>query len=161
MGNHHLIARVMVDRHLSAVDAMPETRQGTKAGYVDMRPLDPTAFRPTVDLPDVDYWLEDVDLGYDLLNVAPEDAERLINEAGRSTLTLEEGVAILRANPGILRSGNCFQMLGSSAGDRRVPSLWVTKEGRPRLGWCWRGTPHTWLGAASCASRTARPKAPK
>lgn len=119
-----------------------------------MRPLDPSAFRPTIELPDADYWLEDVDLGYELLNVAPEQAERVIHAAGRSTLTLEEGVAVLLAHPGILRSANCYQMLASSAGDRRVSSLWVTREGRPRLGWCWRGTPHTWLGAASCAART-------
>lgn len=133
--------------------AMADTRQGEKHGYVDMRPFEPAAFRPTIEVPSVDYRLEDVDLGGDLLNVSPEDAERAILADGRTALTLEEGVAVLLANPGILRSGNCFQMLASSAGDRRVPSLWVTREGRPRLGWCWRGTPHTWLGAGSCAAR--------
>lgn len=148
------IGSVRVARSLDASTAMPTTRQGARPGYVDMRPLAPSDFRPTIDLPLTDYLLEDVDLGGDLLNVAPQDAERSILAAGRSTLTLEEGVAILLAHPGILRSANCYQMLASSAGDRRVPSLWVTREGRPRLGWCWRGTPHTWLGAASCAART-------
>ena len=145
---------VRVSVTLDASAAMPDTRQGSTPGYVDMRPLEPASFRPTIELPASDYLLVDIDLGGDLLNVSPQDAERVIHAAGRSTLTLEEGVAILLAHPGILRSANCFQMLASSAGDRRVPSLWVTREGRPRLGWCWRGTPHTWLGAASCAART-------
>lgn len=149
------IPQVAVRRDVDAVEAMAATRQGVHAGYVDMRPLQPVDFRPTVALPAGDYTLRDVDLGRDLLNVAPEDAEVAILSSGRLPLTLEEGVAVLLAHPGILREANCFQMLASSAGDRRVASLWVTREGRPRLGWCWRGTPHSWLGAASCASRTA------
>lgn len=148
------LLRVLVRRDLSVPEAMADSRQGAKAGYVDMRPVEPSAFRPVVELPDGDYWLEDVDLGAHLLNVAPQDARARILAAGRLPLTLEEGVAILHAHPGILRLANCFQMLASSAGDRRVASLWVTREGRPRLGWCWEGTPHTWLGAASCAART-------
>lgn len=148
------IGPVRVSVSLDATAAMPDTRQGGKSGYVDMRPLGPASFLPTIELPASDYLLEGIDLGGDLLNVCPQDAETIIHAAGRSTLTLEEGVAVLLAHPGILRSANCFQMLASSAGDRRVPSLWVTREGRPRLGWCWRGTPHTWLGAASCADRT-------
>ncbi len=146
-------ATVFVPRSLDALSAMPLTRQANKSGYVDMRPLDPASFRPTIEVPASEYELVDVDLGMELLNVRPDDAERVIVTEGRSPLTLEEGVAVLLAHPGILRSANCYQMLASSAGDRRVASLWVTKEGRPRLGWCWRGTPHTWLGAASCASR--------
>jgi len=154
MGDPYRIHRVRISRGIDVKAAMTQARQGAHAGYVDMRPLEPDSFAPTIPLPEGDYWLEDIDLGHDLLNVAPQEAERLILAAGRLPLTLEEGVAVLRANPGILREANCFQMLASSAGDRRVPSLWVTKEGRPRLGWCWRGTPHTWLGAASCATRT-------
>ncbi len=154
MGDPEPVARVLIHRDLDAAAAMPRTRQGEKSGYADMRPLQPQHFHPTIPLPDGDYWLEDVDLGHDLLNIAPQDAETVIAERGRSPLTLEEGVAILLTHPGILRTANCYQMLASSAGDRRVSSLWVTREGRPRLGWCWRGTPHTWLGAASCASRT-------
>ena len=37
---------------------------------------------------------------------------------------------------------------------RRVPTFWVSK-GAPRLGWCWAGNPHSWLGAASAAGRLA------
>ena len=154
MGNPHRIDRVRVRRGIDVTTAMTQARQGAHAGYVDMRPLKPDAFAPTIPLPKGDYLLEDIDLGRDLLNVSPKDAERVIESAGRSPLTLEEGVEVLLAHPGLLRTANCYQMLASSAGDRRVASLWATKEGRPRLGWCWRGTPHTWLGAASCATRT-------
>ena len=45
-------------------------------------------------------------------------------------------------------------LAGSRCGDRRVPALWIS-EGAPKLGWCWAGNPHTWLGTASAGSRTA------
>jgi hypothetical protein len=144
---------IRVDPLLDAEAAMPHTRQGQHPGYVDMRPVLPSSFRPVADVPSEPYDLEGVDLGADLLDVAPRDALSTILEAGRSPLTLEEGVAVLLAHPGILRERNCYQMLGSRAGDKRIASLWVTRDGRPRLGWCWEGTPHTWLGAASCAAR--------
>lgn len=150
------VLSVRVDPRLDAEAAMPLTRQGVHAGYVDVRPGGPSAFRPVVDVPAAPYDLEDVDLGADLLDVAPREALVRISDAGRSPLTLEEGVAVLLAHPGILRERNCYQMLGSRAGDKRIPSLWVTRDGRPRLGWCWEGAPHTWLGAASCAGRSPR-----
>ena len=147
------LERVHIPLGLDVECVMAEVRQGRHPGYVDMRPLRPSDFTATVPRPDVDYDLVDVDLGHDLLDVAPAQARLAIEAAGRSPLTLDEGVAIVLAHPGILRAANCFQMLGSSAGDRRVPSLWVTSQGRVRLGWCWEGMPHTWLGAASCARR--------
>jgi hypothetical protein len=33
-----------------------------------------------------------------------------------------------------------------------VTAIWISK-GAPKLGWCWAGNPHTWLGSASCAKR--------
>jgi NhaA family Na+:H+ antiporter len=45
-----------------------------------------------------------------------------------------------------------LSLLGSRAGDRRVPALWL-RRGHPKLGWCWAGNPHTWLGSASCGGR--------
>ena len=60
--------------------------------------------------------------------------------AGRSPLTIAEGVAVLVSDPGVLRSRNCFSLLGSRAGDKRVPALWVSAR-RPRLGWCYQGAP--------------------
>jgi Family of unknown function (DUF5701) len=98
------------------------------------------------------YLVTDVDTGRATLNVTLDDAlERIVAE-GRSPLTIEEGLAVLAQDPGILRTQNAFSLLGSRCGDRRVPALWVSA-GRPRLGWCWAGNPHTWLGSASCARR--------
>jgi hypothetical protein len=37
--------------------------------------------------------------------------------------------------------------------DKRIASLWITRAGVPRLGWCFEGVPHSWLGAASCRVR--------
>ena len=77
-----------------------------------------------------------------------------LTATGRSPLTVAEGLAVLVSDPGVLRSRDCFSLLGSRAGDKRVPALWVSGR-RPRLGWCWAGAPHTWLGSASCGGRVA------
>ncbi|WFF07707.1 DUF5701 family protein [Micromonospora sp. WMMD1076] len=29
-----------------------------------------------------------------------------------------------------------------------MPALWIS-QGAPKLGWCWFGNPHTWLGSAT------------
>ncbi len=142
---------------VDAERAMPLTCQGTKTGYVDMRPVSPDSFQPITgtDPPNSPYLLIDVDTGRETLGLSPRSAAAHIAEAGRSPLTLAEGVTLLALHPGILRERNCFQMLGSRRSDKRIASLWVTKEGKPRLGWCYEGVPHSWLGSASCAARIA------
>ena len=40
---------------------------------------------------------------------------------------------------------------GSRRGDRRVPAMWISARA-PKLGWCWDGNPHDWLGVASAGS---------
>ena len=64
---------------------------------------------------------------------------------------------MITAFPGILRVANCFQMAGSRRDDKRIPSLWVNRAGAPRLGWCFEGVPHSWLGTASCSGRIGTP----
>lgn len=126
-----------------------------KPGFTDMDAGDLERFVPTgdVELPAGDaYLLVDADTGPDTLDVTPDDALPRILARGRSPLTVAEGLALVTHHPDVLRAGNCFSMLGSRCGDRRVTALWVSK-GRPRLGWCWAGNPHTWLGSASCARR--------
>jgi len=86
------------------------------------------------------------------LNVTPDDALESIISKGRSPLTIDEGLALVTQYPEVLESRNAFSILGSRCGDRRVPALWLSK-GRPRLGWCWAGNPHSWLGSASCGGR--------
>jgi hypothetical protein len=123
-------------------------------GFTTMADDDLARFRPLPELgvPASPYLLLDVDPGADTLDLPPVEALPRIAGAGRSPLTLAEGLAVLVSDPGVLRSRNCFSLLGSRAGDKRVPALWVSAR-RPRLGWCYQGAPHTWLGSASCAGR--------
>ena len=100
------------------------------------------------------YVAVDVDLGAGSRNVRPEDALRDILAAGRSPLTIDEGVALLLQQPTAIETNWGFSMAGSRRADQRVPAFWVS-EGRPKLGWCWDRNPHTWLGTASCAGRIA------
>jgi len=100
------------------------------------------------------YTLVEVDLGADRRNVRPEDALRDILAAGRSPLTLDEGIALMLQQPDVIAPNWGFSLAGSRCGDQRVPALWVS-DGRPKLGWCWDRNPHTWLGTASCAERVA------
>ena len=98
------------------------------------------------------YLAVDVDLGAGSRNVRPEDALRDILAAGRSPLTLDEGIALMLQQPEAIARNWGFSMAGSRRGDQRVPAFWVSA-GRPKLGWCWDRNPHTWLGTASCARR--------
>jgi hypothetical protein len=128
-----------------------------KRGTVDMNPLHPDDFStiPTVDVPTSPvYLIADVDTGAATLNVRPRDALSTIVEAGRTPLTIDEGVAVLVQFPDVLRSHNAYQLLASRRDDKRVPSIWTSYR-RPRLGWCWDGNPHTWLGSASASARLA------
>jgi hypothetical protein len=137
--------------------SMPLVEQEGRRGFVDMNPTQPSAFTPVddVDVPEgAAYLAVDIDTGKGTLNVTPDDALPLITAKGRSPLTIEEGIAVLTHHPGVLRSMNAFSLLGSRRGDKRVPALW-TSRGSPRLGWCWAGNPHTWLGSASCGFRLA------
>ena len=109
-----------------------------------------------VTLPDADaYVATDVDLGKGESKMSgPRTRWRDILAAGRSPLTLEEGIALVLQQPEVIeRKGWGFSMAGSRRGDQRVPAFWIS-EGAPeaRL-WCWDRNPHTWLGAASCAAR--------
>lgn len=135
--------------------AMERVERGAGAGVVSMSPKEPADFLPTpvVSLPTGDAYLAiGVETGTDYLNVTPANALQCILGSGRSPLTLEEGVAVITQFPQSLRKNACFSLPGSRAGDKRVPALWLSN-GRPKLGWCWEGNPHTWLGSASCAGR--------
>ena len=106
-----------------------------------------------VELPDGPaYLLVDVDTGHETRNVRPDDALVSIRAAGRSPLTIEEGIAVVTHHPETIARNVGWSLLASRCGDRRVAALWISK-GAPKLGWCWAGNPHTWLGSASCAAR--------
>jgi len=132
-----------------------EDAMARAGGFVGMDPTTPADYAPVagLDIPGAaSYVLHDVDLGAEFFDVTPDDALAEILARGRSPLTIDEGVAVLVEFPDVLSAENAFSLLGSRRGDRRVPALWVSG-GRPRLGWCWAGAPHSWLGSASCAER--------
>jgi hypothetical protein len=135
--------------------ALPLVVLDGRPGFTDVEADDLARFAPIegLELPaGLAYLVADLDTGRSTLDVTPDDALEAIAGEGRSPLTIEEGVALATHHPTVLRTMNCFSMLGSRCGDRRVTALWISK-GRPRLGWCWAGNPHTWLGSASCGAR--------
>jgi hypothetical protein len=145
---------VVVVPHLPVVQVLGSVHTVGGSGFTTMAEDDLARFRPLPELqvPTGPYLLLDVDPGVDTLNLPPAEVLPRMTAAGRSPLTIAEGLAVLVSDPGVLRGRNCFSLLGSRAGDKRVPALWVSTR-RPRLGWCYQGAPHTWLGSASCAGR--------
>ncbi|MGH8892886.1 MAG: DUF5701 family protein [Actinomycetes bacterium] len=149
---------VVVTKHVVPADrAMPLTALNGKPGFVSADTSDIHSFEAidTVTLPAKHaYVVLDVDRGAEHRNVRPDDALAAITAAGRTPITVDEGIAFLTQFPDALEKNHCFSLVASRCGDRRVPALWISK-GAPKLGWCWAGNPHTWLGSASCAGRIA------
>jgi len=132
-------------------------RDGKPVVFGHLEPDEQPGYLPieAVALPDAPaYQALDVELGAGNRNVRPEEALREILAAGRSPLTLDEGVALVLQQPEAIAVNWGFSAAGSRRGDQRVPAFWISK-GRPKLGWCWDRNPHTWLGTASCAERVA------
>ena len=145
--------------------------RGGKAGFVVVDRTDLADFTPTDDihLPDAPlYLLDDVTRGDDLLGWTPTDAHPELTSRGRTPLTASEGVSWLLQQPEMLEPGACFMCIGSrkrkvTGGlDARTPALWISggtgrdgrqNKGAPKLGWCWAGNHHTWLGFASTTGR--------
>ncbi len=131
-------------------------RRRGKAGHLSLlTPAQLASFVPleVVSLPaGPAYLVCDVEAGADNRNRTPDDAVASILEAGRSPLTIEEGIALVTQFPEAVATNGGFSLAGSRCGDRRVCALWISN-GAPKLGWCWAGNPHTWLGTASCGAR--------
>ncbi|MFI7587119.1 DUF5701 family protein [Spongisporangium articulatum] len=122
-------------------------------GLAPYRPL------PELDVPDGPYRLLDVERGDEFLGVPPGEAVETIRGRGRTPLTIHEGIALVATHPELLVKNHCFMLAGSrrtdSRGAKRVPALWIS-QGAPKLGWCWEGNPHSWLGTASAGGRVRR-----
>jgi hypothetical protein len=155
---HIAFVVVVTSELVPAVDAMPLVQLAGRSGFTTMDRDDLKRFVPVDGLAQPQgsaYLIADIDTGAGTLNVTPDEAMTTIAAQNRSPLTIDEGIALVTHYPDVLKTRNCFSMVGSRCGDRRVTALWVSA-GRPRLGWCWAGNPHTWLGSASCDSRIGR-----
>jgi Family of unknown function (DUF5701) len=144
-----------------------------RAGFVVGDMTDVDAFGPIeqVRLPDGPAYLAvDVDRGDAMANWSPDEALPAITGSGRTPLTLGEGIHWLLQCPEVLDRNHCFMTIGSrlrkpnGALDTRTPALWISngtgRDGRerrnaPKVGWCWAGNRHTWLGFGSATGRVA------
>ena len=137
-------------------DRLERVGRREKQAVEKLYPRQPDYFQPIdgVRVPNAHAYLAfGIERGDTYLNVTPDDALARIAERGRTPLTIDEGIALLTHYPEFLQRNHCFSLLGSRGDDRRVPALWLS-DGHPKLGWCWAGNPHTWLGSASCAGRS-------
>ncbi|MCE3550092.1 DUF5701 family protein [Pseudonocardia sp. RS11V-5] len=150
----------------------PLLRRGDKAGFVvtDMTDAEDFAPLPDVAVPDAPvYLVEGLDRGDHLANRSPDEAYPELARTGRTPLLLTEGVQWVLQDPGALARNACFMTIGSRLRrrngrlDARTPALWISngtgRDGRerrdaPKVGWCWAGNRHTWLGFASATART-------
>ena len=148
----------------------PLLRHRDRPGFVVQDMTDVDAFGPTeaAPAPSSTYAVVGLDRGDAFLDRTPAECEPEILAAGRSPLTLEEGLHWAIQDPGVLERNACFMTIGSrlrkpsGAYDARTPALWLSngtgRDGKdrldaPKLGWCWWGNRHTWLGIASASTR--------
>ena len=144
-----------------------------RGGFIVTDMTDVDQFTPTVEapLPDADaYVVSGIQRGDDMRNWSPEEAAVAIRGAGRTPLTLTEGIHWALQSPGVIEAGACFMTMGSRLRkpngdyDSRTPALWISggtgrdgaeRKGAPKVGWCWWANRHTWLGMASAEARIA------
>ena len=153
-----VVTRELVDPE-ATVPLLRLAPAGTAPGVVDRNHGEAglAPYRPVeqVVLPDpTAYLLLDVDRGEEFRGVRPEEALPVVLGRGRTPLTVEEVIAVVTHAPQLLEKNRCFMLSGSRRGDRRVPAMWISAKA-PKLGWCWDGNPHDWLGVASAARRVA------
>lgn len=159
-GNGHIgFVAVVSDAVISPERRVPLLRLpgSVREGVLD-RNHGPDGLEPYVAVEDsgipqeLVYLLVEVDRGDEFRNVAPRYARPAIGGRSRSPLTIAEGLSIATVFPEFLMKNHCFMLAGSSRGDKRVPALWISGRA-PKLGWCFDGVPHSWLGVASAAGR--------
>ncbi|MGK5684244.1 DUF5701 family protein [Actinoplanes sp. URMC 104] len=148
----------------------PLLRHRDKPGFVvdDLTDLEQFVPLDGLTVPDRPlYLLADPDRGDDMRNWSPDEALPAILDRGRTPLTLNEGISWLLQEPKVLEPGHCFMTIGSrkrsgAALDARTPAIWISggtgrdgvaRRRAPKVGWCWAGNRHTWLGFASARHR--------
>jgi hypothetical protein len=149
----------------------PVLNHAGRPGFIvsDMTDVDDFAPIVSVEIPETPlYLVHDLDRGDAMLNWSPDEALPAIADSGRTPLTLTEGLHWLVQRPDVLERGRCFMTIGSrvrkasGALDARTPAVWISNgtgrdgaanRGAPKVGWCWAGNRHTWLGFASAGGR--------
>ncbi|MCF4121954.1 DUF5701 family protein [Antribacter sp. KLBMP9083] len=142
-----------------------------RSGFVVEDMTDVDAFAPVdgLEVPDAPlYAVVGLDRGDDLANWSPEEAKPELATRGRTPLTLPEGIWWAVQLPDALDRNRCYMTIGSRLRrpdgrfDARTPAVWISngtgRDGRerrdaPKVGWCWWGNRHTWLGFASATAR--------
>ncbi|MEU9144558.1 DUF5701 family protein [Streptomyces sp. NPDC048349] len=148
----------------------PLLRHDGKPGFVVTDMPDVDRFAPCeIALPDAPlYVVTGVDRGDHMANWSPEEALPALTKEGRTPLLLTEGIHWVLQQPAALERSRCFMTIGSRLRkangtlDARTPAVWISngtgRDGRerrnaPKVGWCWWGNRHTWLGFASATGR--------
>ncbi|MER5938303.1 DUF5701 family protein [Streptomyces sp. NPDC001928] len=150
----------------------PLLRRDDKPGFVVVDMPDVDDFAPeSVELPDAPlYLVTGVDRGDHMANWSPEEALPALTKEGRTPLVLSEGIHWVLQQPAALERNRCFMTIGSRLRkpngtlDARTPAIWISngtgRDGRerrnaPKVGWCWWGNRHTWLGFGSTTGRSS------
>jgi hypothetical protein len=149
----------------------PLLRHRDKPGFIVVDMADADEFTPTPEaaLPASSvYLVTGLDRGDHLADWSPNEALPEIVAGGRTPLTLSEGIQWILQQPAALERNQCFMTIGSRRRndkdrlDARTPAIWISNgTGRdgaanrnaPKVGWCWAGNRHTWLGFASASQR--------
>ncbi|WP_265523523.1 DUF5701 family protein [Oerskovia flava] len=149
----------------------PLLRRGDAPGFVVVDMPDVDRFSPIdgIDVPEgVLYVVTDPDRGDDLSNWSPNEALGELAGRRRTPLLLSEGIHWALQVPAIVARNHCYMTIGSrlrkpgGALDARTPAVWISngtgrdgreRRGAPKVGWCWAGNRHTWLGFASATGR--------
>jgi hypothetical protein len=152
----------------------PLLRHHDKPGFVvdDMTDLEEFVPIEGLAVPDLPlYLVHELDRGDDMRNWSPKEALPAITRRGRTPLTINEGISWLLQEPKVLEANHCFMTIGSrkQAGDTldaRTPAIWISggtgrdgtaRRRAPKVGWCWAGNRHTWLGFATAHHRSPQP----
>lgn len=149
----------------------PLLRREDKPGFVVTDMPDVDLFTPLEDLalPDAPlYLVTGIDRGDQMANWSPNEVLPVLGEQGRTPLVLTEGIHWVLQQPPALERNHCFMTIGSrlrkasGALDARTPAIWISngtgrdgseRRNAPKVGWCWAGNRHTWLGFASATGR--------
>ncbi|WP_109473780.1 DUF5701 family protein [Ornithinimicrobium cavernae] len=163
---------VLHPRHTPAALLAPLLRLGDHAGFVveDLTDLAEFVPAPGVEVPEADlYAVTAPERGDEYANLSPDEVAPQIRARDRDLMTVSEGLAWALQVPAVIERNHCFMTTGSRKPaarpgklDARVPALWISngtgrdgaaRRNAPKVGWCWAGNRHTWLGIASVGAR--------